>query len=280
MLKNEEVQLEGLETSTQATETDTKADATAKAEDGVNDLFKGLDEDGEGESGSKDHRIPYSRFKEVLAKRDEAEAQTQILQQEVEEMEEVLEDVNKLYGVFEKPYEQMRLDAQFMSIIDKVRDDPDVAPAVAKVMGIIQKGGLTERPVRARNEVERTDARLLATVGVRTETLLEQHKVRPELIPLLVEDVLNSKDIEGNLSDPEILELIKAKVSARKWSAEFLLNKSTKNPARGKNIPEFKGKAPAQAKESKPTTVEEWSARNRARGLAALQSLQNGGDDT
>lgn len=218
-------------------------------------------EEGEPEEGDgKSKTIPYSRFQEVNNKRKAAEAKLQ----ELEGANKYSKVVEKLYDGFADPVSQLEEDAQVASLLWEMREDPDVQKALTKINAKHNGRGVPKDPREAPKD-PRIDQLIAQSVAAKTETILEEAKVRPELRSVLKNYVLE------NTSDPnQALSLIREYVRENGWTSDFL-----RSPGKRAPMPVTTGKAgggPEKVKEEdKPKSLSELERRRREKLREAFQ---------
>lgn len=250
---------------------ETAPSETAPAVEDAPNPFETLETE---EAKNKPASVPISRFNEVYAASKEATRQLKAVQVEKEQLNEALEFVHSVYGVYEMPIETMKHDATFMDVMDNHLEDPVIAAAVEKVKKLMR--GEQPLPTVKRPETSQEDDRVMRIlerdVRTRANAMLEKSKIDPTLRMDFVEHVIDNTDFSQDVEDADILGLLKDYHSkqGQKGSASATQNKSA--PV---SRPRIEADAPAANPESdKLATSEDWSERNRRRAAALLKQME------
>lgn len=233
------------------------------------------------EDDGKPQPIPYGRFAEVNVKRKAAEERASKLDTELKTARERVEAFERVYGKFEKPHEQMQQDADFANAVWELREDPDVAKALAKINqhyhGAKKVTERAEKPAESTPAVDPRVEQLVAErVKDRAQSLLSEAKVRPELHGAILDYVTRNNP---NPTREAVLTLMQEYVNSQGWTKQFLRGSDpTKrsvalpNPG-GLNAGAPKDKAPASTEKPKNLSGLQEQNRNKLRELMQQRGL-------
>jgi hypothetical protein len=257
----------------QPSDTETGSDLTA-APEAPEPL--GLESD-EGEP-DKPKSIPYARFAEVNSKRKDAESKLSELETRLNEQDEVGNAFRSIYSKFSDPVAQMREDADFAKTVWDLREHPDVKKALQIVNQHFHNGKEPKLAERTETNTPTADPRVDALMQERlrekTDGLLEQHKVRPELRSVIANYVVAQNP---NPSSDAILNVVREFVSGQGWTRDFLSSAPAKPKRTAPPTPTGRSaSAPVEKKEEVPRSLSAYQRQNRSR----LQELIRTSDST
>lgn len=272
------------DTSEQATEASTEGTASESNEQQTGDedeILDALSKEESEEESEWDGKSPlneHPRFKKLITQRNEEKVARKEAEARLSELETSTELYTEVYGGFENPEQQFRLDTAFIKAMDTLyTKDVDIVKQAAVIVnefiktGKVLDGHAPKEPRMSKSESSPADNAVARELyNDRVDALLGATAIKPEFATVIRRHALESFD-GRNLSKAAIKEVVGEFIKENGWTAEILTGKQAKPASQGKPAAarparrvESSNKPQAEASKSEVTSPDDLRAQMRA----------------
>lgn len=216
--------------------------------------------------------IPYKRFQKVIGERNELREKMSTIEARLDSIQELNAVVAEKYKDFRDPAGQAAWDADFVSALEQVKDQPGIKEAVQAVIRYMDSG---EMPDMSDNTAPKAKAAREATSAPdpRVEKIIEREaintinaslpdNVRPAFKTVLTDYILGTRDDLDGLTKAQVLAATREFIEEKGFSRDDVY-KGTKGKAADK--PATTSGQTAAATADKPAEAGEENAPPKAK---------------